>query len=88
MEELAPTDRTPSPGPAGTAARVPTGEGERTMWEPLRDTWLTSRIMEGHDMERNGAYGWKANDYTPIIVLDEEGQPRLMFARDPSEGEG
>ncbi len=53
------------------------------MWESLRDTWLTSRIMDGKEMERNGAYGWEATDYSPIIVVNEEGQARLMFARDP-----
>lgn len=88
MEEPNTPNRAASPGPAGLAARVPTGDGERSVWESLRDTWLTSRIMDGKDMERNGAYGWEATDYSPIIVADEEGQLQLMFARDPELTDG
>lgn len=76
-----------SADPARTQRRatpepVDTGPDGELLWDTLRETWLTQRVVAHEDTHVKGAYAWDASRYLPVFLTDEDGDPRLAFARE------
>lgn len=69
---------TPAPQRASPVAVGPDGD---VVWRPLRDAWLTHRIVAAQDTHVKGGYAWNASKYLPVVVIDEDGDPFLSFSR-------
>lgn len=60
------------------------GPRGKLVWDALRAAWLTHSVVASREMHVKGGYGWDAASYLPVMMMDDEGDPFLAFARSAS----